>query len=145
MYFGCTLCCSVFSPGLFNIWQQSEASTMYSTCCVWVDLTLCCCFIFSTHQCDTGRHEGRSLGFHQLSPLKIFGRKSFRMRSLFVRSAGSSLFCKTHMRKSYWAEVTYALVCLSSHLSNLNVLPCWVVWGLHGPRAAGEHFADFHP
>lgn len=39
------------------------------------------------------------LGGHQLSPFRIFGFKILRMRSFFVRSAGSSLFCKTCMRK----------------------------------------------
>ncbi len=65
------------------------------------DTVLLFIFRLRAHRwCGAGREVGGSLGGHQLSPFKIFGCKTLRMRSFFVRSAGSSLFCK-HTEKVY--------------------------------------------
>lgn len=72
------------------------------------------------------RPEGRDLGCHQLSPCKMFGRKTFRMWSLFVRSAGSSLFWKTHARSTWVNKFTlfiiYSLLVNSSFKSDCSTL-----------------------
>lgn len=66
-------------------------------------------------------------GCHQLSTFRSFGRKTFRMRSLFVRSAGSSLLCKQGRKYScYWCKF----------LHHLSWNKCWTLFTKVGSASA---------
>lgn len=126
-----------FSPGLINMWQQWGRCTVHIVAKFDTGLL----FFFVSPQYTSSVHRRqvwRCLSGNQLSLFMTLGCKTLRMRSLFVRSEGSSLFCKTQeikMNRLRWS----CLVCVFSSRST-GAWPCSVKWGLHWHRAAAEQF-----
>lgn len=112
--------------GLCTVFLQTQC-----VCCCFFLKRNCFCSVSAARQWVVGRYEhSRHLCGNQLSLFITRGCKTFRMRSLFVRAAGISLYCKTHNTKVNKKAVSFKIsIFFKPTLKNL--LPYWVNWGLH--------------